>query len=320
MIEGLPQGYFDTIILNSVIQYFPNAGYLADLIDNAVELLATGGALFIGDVRNHTLQGAFQTAVALARTTTTDTAEIRQRVQRAMLSEPELLLAPEFFTTWAADQPSVAGLDIQVKRGSADNELNRYRYDVIIHKTPTPVRSLATAPTWTWTQCAGLRGLHTQLICATSRRVRITDIPRAGLITDVHIEHALAAGLPLADALAQAGAAATPDTATPEQLHRLGETTGYHVAVTWGAQPGTLDAVFIAPTDTAPPAHPTADRPLPAPHRGPPTHHPRQRPPHQHQDQRGASAVERAVARLHGAGADRGARGVPVDLLGQDRP
>ena len=140
---ALPQGYFDTIILNSVIQYFPNGGYLADVIDNAVDLLAPGGTLFIGDVRNHTLQGAFQTAVALARTTTTDAAEIRQRVQRAMLGEPELLLAPEFFTTWAADHPSVAGLDIQVKRGLADNELNRYRYDVIVHKTPTPVRSLA---------------------------------------------------------------------------------------------------------------------------------------------------------------------------------
>ena len=149
--EALPRGYFDTIILNSVIQYFPNGGYLADVIDSAMDLLAPGGALFIGDVRNHTLQGAFQTAVALARTTTTDTAEIRQRVRRAMVSESELLLAPEFFTTWAADHPSVAGLDIQVKRGLADNELNRYRYDVIVHKTPAPVRSLATAPTWAWT-------------------------------------------------------------------------------------------------------------------------------------------------------------------------
>ena len=35
-------------------------------------------------------------------------------------------------------------------------------------------------------------------------------------------------------------------------MHRLGETTGYHVAVTWGAQPGTLDAVFITPTDPGP--------------------------------------------------------------------
>ena len=144
--DALPQGYFDTIILNSVIQYFPNAGYLAEVIDNAMDLLAPGGAVFIGDVRNHTLQGAFQTGVALARSTaTSDAAEIRQRVQRAMLGETELLLAPEFFTTWAADHPSVAGLDIEVKRGVADNELNRYRYDVTIHKTPAPVRSLATA-------------------------------------------------------------------------------------------------------------------------------------------------------------------------------
>ncbi|MDT5333282.1 MAG: hypothetical protein QOF31_4579, partial [Mycobacterium sp.] len=248
--DPLPQGYFDTIILNSVIQYFPNGGYLTNLINSTMDLLAPGGTLFIGDVRNHTLHGAFQTAVALARITTTDTAEIRQRVHRALVSEPELLLAPEFFTTWAADQPCVAGLDIQVKRGLADNELTRYRYDVTIHKTPTPVRSLATAPAWPWTQCAGLRGLHTQLLSQRPTTVRITGIPRAGLINDVDIEHALAAGAPLADAVAQASATATPDTVTPEELHRLGDTTGYRVAVTWGAQPGTLDAVFITPTDT----------------------------------------------------------------------
>ena len=166
-----------------------------------------------------------------------------------MLGEPELLLAPEFFTTWAGDHASVAGLDIEVKRGVADNELSRYRYDVIVHKTPTPVRSLAVAPSWAWAQCAGLGGLHTRLISQRPSTVRITGIPRAGVITDVGIEAALAAGLPVADALAQVAATATPDAAIPEELHRLGETTGYHVAVTWGAQPGTLDAVFLTPTD-----------------------------------------------------------------------
>ncbi|WP_135451335.1 non-ribosomal peptide synthetase, partial [Mycobacterium sp. DL99] len=244
---ALPQGYFDTIILNSVIQYFPNAAYLAEVIDNAMDLLAPGGRLFLGDVRNRTLLGALQTGVALAGTTaTSDADEIRQRVQRAVLGETELLLAPEFFTTLAADRPSVAGLGIEVKRGVADNELNRYRYDVTIHKTPAPVRSLATTECWAWTECAGLRGLHEQL---TSRRpvaVRVTEIPRAGLLGDVHVEHALADGLSLADALAEAGAA---DAVVPEELHRLGEATGYQVAVTWGAQPGTLDAVFIIPVD-----------------------------------------------------------------------
>ncbi|WP_406815529.1 non-ribosomal peptide synthase/polyketide synthase [Mycobacterium sp. M23085] len=241
--EGLPEGHFDVVVLNSVVQYFPSADYLRDVMAVAMRLLAPGGALFIGDVRNHSLQGAFQTGIALARTDATDAAEIRQRVQRAVLGEAELLLAPEFFTTWVADQPSVAGLDIEVKRGMADNELNRYRYDVSIHKTPAPVRSMATADNWAWADCAGLGGLRDRLISQRPNIVRVTEIPRAGLISDVHIEHALAAGLPLADALAHADDA---DAVVPEQLHGLGETAGYSVAVTWGAQPGTVDAVFIA--------------------------------------------------------------------------
>ena len=233
--EALPQGYFDTIILNSVVQYFPNGGYLADLIDNAVDLLAPGGALFIGDVRNHTLQGAFQTAVALARTDhrrrrrDPPTGPARHARRTRITAGPRVL-------HHLGRRPSVGGrtrYPSQTRIGRQRTEpvpLRRHR-----PQDPHTGRSLATAPTWAWTQCAGLRGLHTQLISQRPAAVRITEIPRAGLITDVHIEQALAAGLPLADALAQATATATPDTVTPEQLHRLGETTGYHVAVTWGA-------------------------------------------------------------------------------------
>ncbi|WP_420891933.1 amino acid adenylation domain-containing protein [Mycolicibacterium nivoides] len=251
--DGLPDGYFDTIIVNSVIQYFPNPAYLTEVIDNAVELLAPGGTLFIGDVRNHSLQGAFQTGIALARSGAgADSDEIRQRVQRAILGEPELLLAPEFFTTWAADHPSVGGIGIQVKRGEADNELTRYRYDVVIHKSAGPVRSLADVPVWDWASCAGLSGLHAELAAQRPPTVRVSAIPRAGVIADVIVEQALADGRPLADALAQADIAATPaDAVTPELLYRLGEAAGYDVAVTWGPQPGTVDAVFTAATNGA---------------------------------------------------------------------
>ncbi|MGA5541914.1 amino acid adenylation domain-containing protein [Mycobacterium sp. NPDC051198] len=247
--EALPQNQFDMVVINSVVQYFPSAGYLAEVIDKAVELLAPGGTLFIGDVRNHSLQGAFQTGIALARSRNgTNTDEIRQRVQRAMLGEHELLLAPEFFTTWAADHPSVGGIGIQVKRGEADNELSRYRYDVIVHKSPTQVCSLAGAPNWTWTDCAGLSGLLDELTAQHPSTVRVSSIPRAGVIADVVTEQALGAGLPLAEALAHADSVAE-DVVTPEMVYRLGAAAGYHVAVTWGTQPGTLDAVFIAASD-----------------------------------------------------------------------
>ena len=245
--DGLPEGHFDVVLLNSVVQYFPGASYLRDVMAVAMRLLAPNGSLFIGDVRNHHLQGAFQTAIALARTSGTDAAEIRQRVQRAMLGEPELLLAPEFFTTWAADEPSVAGLGIEVKRGVADNELTRYRYDVTIHKSPATVRSLAGLPTWPWIDCAGLAGLKDELTSQRPSAVRISEIPRTGLIADVQVEQALAAGLSVGEALAKVDAGS--ESVIPEQLHHLGEATGYDVAVTWGAQPGTLDAVFITPAD-----------------------------------------------------------------------
>ncbi|GAB3010478.1 hypothetical protein GCM10027213_23720 [Mycobacterium bourgelatii] len=244
--DGLPENGFDTVILNSVVQYFPNEGYLADLIDRVMQLLVPGGALFIGDVRNYALQGAFQTAITLAHTSDpgnpASTAEIRQRVRRGIINESELLLAPDFFTTWAAGCGSVAGLDIQVKRGVADNELNRYRYDVVVHKAPAAVCSLADTPTRTWTQCGQLDGLHARLATERPVAVRITGIPRAGLITDVRIEDTIAAGLPLTDPPAEDAI----DAVTPEQLHRLGESAGYHVAVTWGAERGTLDAVFTS--------------------------------------------------------------------------
>lgn len=241
----LPLGYFDTIIVNSVIQYFPNAAYLAEVLDKAVEFLAPGGAMFLGDIRNHSLQSAFQTGVALARTTGGDADQVRQRVQRAVVGEPELLLAPEFFTNWATGHAEVGGVDIRVKRGEADNELTRYRYDVTIHKTPVSPCAVGNVPTWDWAECAGLIGLHGELISQRPYVVRVTAIPRRGVIHDVALEHALASGLQLADARAQAEAVAGVDSTTPEQLYRLGDEIGYRVAVTWGAQPGTVDAIFV---------------------------------------------------------------------------
>ena len=199
--DGLPLGEFDTVVVNSVVQYFPNAGYLAEVIDNALDLLAPGGALFIGDVRNHNLQNAFQTAIALARGgETADAAVLRERIHHAVLGEPELLLAPEFFTALTAQNDQAAGVDVRVKRGVADNELNHYRYDVTIHKAPADVRSLATAPAWEWDHCDDVTGLHARLTSERPDVVRITGIPRTEVIASVRLEHALAAGSALTEA------------------------------------------------------------------------------------------------------------------------
>ena len=40
--DGLPQGHFDVVVLNSVIQYFPSAGYLLDVLARGDAVAGTG--------------------------------------------------------------------------------------------------------------------------------------------------------------------------------------------------------------------------------------------------------------------------------------
>lgn len=63
--DGLPRGHFDVVVLNSVVQYFPGAGYLTAVLRGVLPLLAPGGAVFLGDLRDLRTRVHLQTAVRL---------------------------------------------------------------------------------------------------------------------------------------------------------------------------------------------------------------------------------------------------------------
>ncbi|MFE0752275.1 methyltransferase, partial [Gordonia sp. NPDC058843] len=245
VVDGLPTEYFDSVVVNSVVQYFPDAGYLIDVLDKAMGLLAPGGELFLGDVRNHALQRAFETGVALARVdTAADDTDVRDQIRRAVVGEPELLLSPQFFTLWAADRLDVGSLDIQLKRGHAANELTWHRYDVVIRKGSVRTPALTPTSVWVWDDQWSLLELGDRLRKELLSAVRVTGIPRTGLIGDIRADHALHSGLPISDALAER---CTDDTAaaTPEQLHLLGAEHGYRTAVTWSSRSDAMDVVYV---------------------------------------------------------------------------
>ncbi|QKG18471.1 cyclic nucleotide binding protein [Actinomadura verrucosospora] len=123
--SGLPEGRFDTVVINSVAQYFPGASYLEDVIAKAMRLLAPGGRLFLGDVRDLRTIHHLHAAIRLGRGDT----DLRA-VERAVRMEKELLLDPAFFA--ALDGP--ARVDVLTKRGVHHNELTRHRYDVVLWK------------------------------------------------------------------------------------------------------------------------------------------------------------------------------------------
>src|SRR5262249_2258690 len=88
--EGFDHASFDTVILNSVVQYFPSAKYLQRVVEQAAQVAAPGGRIFIGDVRNLALLEACAVSVELYQAPASmQVAELRERVQRRMLFDDE---------------------------------------------------------------------------------------------------------------------------------------------------------------------------------------------------------------------------------------
>jgi SAM-dependent methyltransferase len=132
--SGLIPGSVDTVVLNSVVQYFPHLDYLQLVLERAAETVAPGGCIFVGDVRHLGLLAAFHCSVQLAKAAPESTVRsLKRKIALAIEQEKELVIDPLFFLELTRRFPRIAGAEIMAKRGDADNELTRYRYDVVLH-------------------------------------------------------------------------------------------------------------------------------------------------------------------------------------------
>ncbi|MET8975603.1 amino acid adenylation domain-containing protein [Streptomyces sp. NPDC004539] len=265
--DGLPAGYFDTVVINSVVQYFPHGDYLRQVVEQALDLLAPGGRVFIGDVRRAKTLRAFHTAIQAGRTADgQDSGRLAATVERALLLERELVIDPEFFTGLAAESGGrISGVDIRLKRGEPHNELTRHRYEVVLHKGPASAVSYAGLPEVAWDQDTDrLDGLAGRL-AGYEGPVRVTGIPNARLVPEVSAADRLADGAPLdqVEALLERTPAHAVD---PEAVHAWGRAHGRGVLTTWSrtaadafdavvlptpGEPSALTDVYAAPAGTA---------------------------------------------------------------------
>ena len=101
---GIPDGNFDTIIINSVAQYFPGMQYLRAVLDGALRALAPGGRIFLGDLRHRGLLPAFHASVQQFRADAEVTRdELRERVRVSCAREEELSIDPLAFAALARE-------------------------------------------------------------------------------------------------------------------------------------------------------------------------------------------------------------------------
>ncbi|MFE6051425.1 amino acid adenylation domain-containing protein [Kitasatospora sp. NPDC056446] len=259
-VAGLPLGGFDTVVLNSVAQYFPSGEYLLRVVERALQLVAPGGTVFLGDLRNLRLRRCLAAAIRLGRAEPdADTGVLRKEIEAALAAEEELLVDPALFTALPGLLPEAASVEVLLRRGTHHNELTRHRYDVVLRRGPVPRRP-AAAPDRPWdTWADGLDGLARHLEERRPARLRVTGVPNGRLAHELAALRVLDADGTVEEALAayRGGPGTAPD---PEAFHALGERLGYRVAVGWaGTDPGALDIRFDDPAAEPVPGADRAD-------------------------------------------------------------
>jgi amino acid adenylation domain-containing protein len=238
-LQDMEAGAFDTIVLNSVAQYFPDIDYLLDVLKQGLRLLAPGGKIFVGDIRNLRLLTMFHGAVQLSKAAATvSVGQLRKRISRAVAQEKELLIDPQFFHALPERLVGITSAEVQLKRGEASNELTRYRYDVVLytgeHIIARPVYASVDWQTAAWSGA----DLETVLSDRRWRAVRVSSIPNSRLVKEAaalrlieRSEERLEAGV-----LRRQLNELEFEDVEPETVWKAGETHDYEVQVTWGAQ------------------------------------------------------------------------------------
>ncbi len=129
-------GPFGTVILNSVVQYFPDVAYLQRVLRLAWERVAPGGALVVGDVRSLAHLRAFHAAVELARAPAdAPLRELSARVDKRVADERELVVDAGLFEALGRHWGNLAEVSVDLKQGRAHNEMNCFRFDVVLRKS-----------------------------------------------------------------------------------------------------------------------------------------------------------------------------------------
>jgi len=239
----------DLVVLNSVVQYFPNADYLLRIIQRVLELLPVGGRVFVGDVRDLRLLSPFRYAVARsAMGAGAGWRALLDAADETIRSERELLVHPDFFARLGESVPNVGCVDIRVKRGKGSSEMNAYRYDVVLERGRRAKAGPPTSTLYSWdADVQDLKTLEEMLRAEEHAHVWIEGVPNRRLQHDVRLERAARNGIAMGTADLSHGVTREHGV-DPQDLYAMGDSIGYLTTVTWSLRsPENVDVVYRRP-------------------------------------------------------------------------
>ena len=269
--EGFEEQSFDLVVINSVVQYFPNMDYLRRVIDGAVKLVKPGGKLFIGDVQNFALLETYHTESMIARSDgSLSIEELKEKIRKRTELESELTVDPDFFIILEDEISQIGHVDIQLRRGRIDNEPTKYHYDVTICIGEKP--AIQEGHEWLpWeATVANVDSLRNMLEKEKPEVLCFADVPNARINSQIQARKLISNGTRLKTVEELNRALSSVEKGIhPEDLWCLSETLGYSADIRWSESGcnGSFDVVFrktgaeprLIPYRHTPSAKPIAD-------------------------------------------------------------
>ncbi|MBO3461242.1 amino acid adenylation domain-containing protein [Aetokthonos hydrillicola Thurmond2011] len=251
--EGFEENSFNLVILNSVVQHFPNVDYLVQVLEKAVNVVAQGGYIFLGDVRCLPLLEAFHASVQLFQSPEwLPVEQLCQRIDKKIQLEDQLVIDPNFFVALKTRLPKISHVEVLLKRGHHHNELTKFRYDVIIHIGDSVVPSPIDNEWLNWKkENLTLQSLRSHLLQKEPDVICIRNVPNARIAQDFKIAEVLNQQKiqKTVGELRESFEIASNEElfVDPEDLWTLGKELSFSVYIGWSGadQPDTYDVAFV---------------------------------------------------------------------------
>ena len=160
-------------------------------------------------------------------------AELASRVEHREHGDEELVVDPGLFHALAARRDDVVDVDMRIKPGQAENEMTRFRYDVVVQKAgdaPAPVADVRTLPLERLSI-----GAVRDALADEPPVLRITGLRNERLVREAELVRLLEASTDSASSVAdvRTALAAVPAGDHPDDLDAIDDR--YDVAATWSA-------------------------------------------------------------------------------------
>ncbi len=253
-LAGLPERAFDLVVLNEVVQYFPDVEYLVRVLTGALGKVFPGGFVFIGGVRNRALIEAFHASVQLHQSPDSlPAAELSRRVRTQVSREKELLVSPGFWSALQQRLPGISEVGIEIKGGRSRNELTKFRYDVVLRVGGEG----PAGPEARWLDWRGdgltLDGLRRLLREEAPAALGVSSVPNARLETEVRALRWLAEA-PEGAVAGDFRLTRAPGAVDPEEIRSLARELACRVDICWSGSggDGRIDLLFRR-LDASPP-------------------------------------------------------------------